>query len=310
MPKQSKKLKSTTGRKARPKRIIILMSAIALLLFLLLLLIPARDSRRRQTETAIEEAPEDREGIRGRPVKPGKGIEEHPVRARLSLVIDDVGYSLRDLEAFLEFPGSLTFAVLPNLPYSAEAARMIVEAERELILHYPMEPVNGEDAGPGVLLTFYSEEEIEKRLAKNLSSMPEAIGINNHMGSRFTAFEEGMRPVMKYLKENGKIFLDSKTTPDSLGSSLAGQAGVPFLERDIFIDYEQSEEYIKKAILKGADIALKRGSAVLIGHVYNRQIIAVLKEIYPDLAERGIQFSSLKDLIAAKGARLDESTGD
>ena len=45
---------------------------------------------------------------------------------QIAIVIDDVGYNLNNLDYFLEFPGPITFAVLPHLPYSKEAAAKIV----------------------------------------------------------------------------------------------------------------------------------------------------------------------------------------
>ncbi|MDR1143679.1 MAG: divergent polysaccharide deacetylase family protein, partial [Spirochaetaceae bacterium] len=84
-------------------------------------------------------------------VPPGTVPVQPPNRKGiLALVIDDAGNNLRELDPFLAFPGPLTIAVLPGLPNSAEAARRIRNtAGKELFLHQPMEPLNGQDPGPG-----------------------------------------------------------------------------------------------------------------------------------------------------------------
>ncbi len=308
----------------RLKRTVILLGAINLLLILILILMPTRvteqdrisclsinkgsdrDLRGRSAPMRSEaEHYRDAERKQQKQLSPVAGREERPIKEiRLALVIDDVGHNLWDLKPFLEFPEALTFSVLPGLPFSGEAARLVLSADKELIMHCPMEPLNGEDPGPGVLLVSQKPEDIKKILKNNFSAVPAAVGMNNHMGSRFTADEEAMCVVMNYLKINGKFFLDSKTSPESVGFRLAEQYGVPVLERDVFVDNERCNEYMKESILKGVEIGKRRGYAVLIGHIWSTEMVGILTDLLPELRGRGVIFSSLADLIEKNGEDL------
>ncbi len=210
-----------------------------------------------------------------RPERPhGEGI--------LAVIIDDAGYNLSDLQPFLEFSGPLTIAVLPNLPHSVETAERVRAAGKGLLLHCPMEPINGdEDPGPGALRTDQSDAEIERLLISAFASVPGAEGLNNHMGSKATADERLMSVVFSFLKREGKYFVDSRTTPDSVAEEVAARFGVPFLRRDGFIDNERDEESLKKTIEAGAAAARSQGKAILIGHIHTPEILAILHRSLP-----------------------------
>ena len=215
----------------------------------------------------------------------------------LAVIIDDAGYNLGELQAFLDLPGPLTIAVLPNLPHSLEAARRVVAAGKDLILHCPMEATGGEDPGPGALRTDQSPAEVESRLAAAFASVPGARGMNNHMGSRATADEALMRTVLGFLKREGKFFIDSRTTADTVGARVAGELGVPFLQRDIFVDEGTSDVDIAAAFVKGIAEARTRGQAVLIGHVQNRGVADILRAEERNLSAGGVRLARLTDVL-------------
>jgi uncharacterized protein len=218
----------------------------------------------------------------------------------LAIVIDDAGYSLDELQAFLELPGPLTIAVLPNLLHSREAARRVLAAGKDLILHCPMEATGGEDPGPGALRTDQSPKEVESLLAAAFASVPGALGMNNHMGSKATTDEDLMRTVLGYLKREGLYYLDSRTTPDTAGPRIARELGVPFLQRDVFIDASTSDEEIAAAFAKGVGEAETRGSAVMIGHVQNRAVVDILRAGEKGLSGRYVRLARLADVMEAR----------
>jgi len=229
-------------------------------------------------------------GAVSRPERPREG-------AQIAVVIDDVGYSVDTLKPFLEFPGPLTFAVLPRLPYSVQAVRMIRAAGKELILHLPMEAVNGDEPGPGAVLTSYSDEEIRRLLGQDFAGLEGAVGANNHMGSRATADPRVMAVVMRYLADSGRFFLDSRTTPASEAVAAAREAGTGLLERDVFIDNKRDRDSMRAAVQKGVELARQKGHAVLIGHVYNPEIVDVLREVLEQADARGVRLTSLEWLV-------------
>jgi polysaccharide deacetylase 2 family uncharacterized protein YibQ len=305
----------STGRKnqsrkskSRSRRAILLLAVIAACLVAIIVLLPPNrgkllpevvqpgESVPQQTE---EGAPPER-----RPPEaetPGAKRRERPVpKIRIAVVIDDVGYNLEQLEAFLGFSAPIALSVLPNLPHSSESARRIVESGKELLLHLPMEAVNGNDPGPGAIRTTQSDEEIRRLLESSFSQVPQAVGMNNHMGSRATADERVMNVVMEYLHSSRRFYLDSRTTTESVGARVATRHGVAFLERDIFLDNEPEAEAIKKALESGIQVARKKGQAVLIGHNYNPQIVEVMEQLLAGLEQAGVELVPVSALIDEK----------
>jgi polysaccharide deacetylase 2 family uncharacterized protein YibQ len=227
-----------------------------------------------------------------RPWRPEKNFGD------MAVVIDDAGYSLTDLQPFLDFPEPLTIAVIPNLANSEEAARRVRAAGKGLLMHCPMEPLNGENPGPGVLRTDQSDQEIERLLDEAFASVPGAEGLNNHMGSKATADERLMTVVIGYLKRQGKYMVDSRTTVDSKAGPIAARLSVPFLQRDVFVDNEKDEADISSSIQVGATEAGVKGAAILIGHVHTPQILAILKKSLPSFKESGIRLVGLQEMLA------------
>lgn len=279
----------------------LLMLAIFATLALLIVLVP-----RRPTSAARPPAAKEAERPAPGPTEPpAEGElptisalpkEERPepaprpeVEARIAVVVDDVGYNLEGLKAFLAIPFPIAFAVLPNLPHSAEAARLIEAAGRELLLHMPMEALNGENPGPGAILTSQDERQIESILEASFAELPAAVGMNNHMGSKATADQRVMDVVMRYLAARRLFFLDSRTTADTLAPTLAERYGVRLLSRDVFVDNQTDAAYIVKAVRKGVDLARSRGRAVLIGHVQDAELARELTRLLPGLERQGVQ---------------------
>ena len=222
---------------------------------------------------------------------------------RLALVIDDLGQSLSHFEqlASLEIP--LTIAVIPGLPASA---RTVSEASRrgvEMLLHQPMEPreEGGKNPGDGVLLTSMTAEALRARVRAGLDAVPGAVGVNNHMGSRFTEDPAGLGAVMAEIKEHGLFWLDSRTTAGTRGAAAARAAGVPALERDIFIDAEVSGDAIRRQVRKLVETARVNGAAVGIGHPHP-ETIAVLRELRAELLASGVTLVGVSALVRSTTA--------
>jgi polysaccharide deacetylase 2 family uncharacterized protein YibQ len=239
-------------------------------------------------------------------VEPGAAAPETAVpgaaqtgerRALLALVIDDGGNNLRELDPFLAFPGPLTIAVLPGLPNSVEAARRVRAAKKELFLHQPMEPLNGQDPGPGAIRTGMNPEEIKAVLVQNLNEIGPVMGFNNHEGSRATMDPAIMRPLLELSRDSGLYFLDSRTIADTAGPRIAKELGLTIAQRDIFLDNEQDRESILGALEAGCKRAEQTGAAVLIGHAWSPRLAGILTELYPVLVRRGFVFVTVSGLL-------------
>ncbi len=223
-----------------------------------------------------------------------------PGKPMIALVIDDMGVDPRRSAQVIALSGPLTTSFLSyaqNLPKQAAASRA---AGHELLLHMPMEPSgSGYDPGPDVLLTSMGEEAIRARLRKSLAAFSGYVGINNHMGSKFTADPAAMRVVMHELRGDGLLFLDSLTSGKSVGAKVARAEGVPALSRDVFLDDDPQPAAIRVQLRRLEEHARKTGAAVAIGHPRDTTIEA-LKAWLPQLNAQGFQLVPLSALAKAK----------
>jgi polysaccharide deacetylase 2 family uncharacterized protein YibQ len=305
------KRKKRINKKQDVPRVVFILTLILFLSILLIYLIPNKIERtgigeedesgkERVTEKPFTSDPEkerkdsSRENDDKRDFKK-KGIKETDGR-KLAIVIDDAGNNIQDLLPFLQFPGKLTIAVLPQLPGSTEAARLIAESGKEVLLHQPMEPENNLNPGPGALYSTHTEKEVIDILEKNLESVPGAVGVNNHMGSKITAETDKMDTVFRFLSRRGLFFLDSRTTSRSVCRETASRLGIPLLERHIFLDNIVSRDAIRDQMQKGITLAGKNNYVIIIGHVQNSEVLDVLYEFLPEIEANTCTFVGLSDI--------------
>ena len=151
-----------------------------------------------------------------------------------------------------------------------------------------MEPAGIADPGPDALLVGMAPAEIRLRLAKAFDSVPGAIGLNNHMGSRFTSDAAAMASVIDVVASRGLMILDSMTTPASVVGQLARPLGVPSGARDVFLDNDRDPAAIARQFAEAERIARNTGLAVAIGHPYDETIEAIARWL-PEARARGIE---------------------
>ncbi len=250
---------------------------------------PAEDYASRGTPPAAVEA---EKGI--------EGVEEAPFGvARAAIVIDDMGRDINALRRILAIDIPVTISVLPYLSHSRETAVEASERGREVLLHLPMEPMNmaRNNPGKGALLTTMGEDEIKGLVREDIDSIPNILGVNNHMGSRFTGDERSMRAVLEVLKEDGDLFfLDSKTISSSKAYELAREMGVKSAERSVFLDNKRDVEYIRERLTELIEVANRKGEGIAIGHPYPETIRAI-EEMAPLFREKGVEVVRLSELV-------------
>jgi len=214
------------------------------------------------------------------------------------LVIDDFGYRNDSIsDGFINLPVPITCAVLPGHSQSSRIAKKVVNAGKEVIIHMPMQSSVASSGEDGFKLkTGMTSEEIEWRLSEALSDIPEAIGINNHQGSKATSDKRVMAVVASVLKNNNKFFLDSRTSSKTVAENTMRSAGVPTARRHIFLDNDLNTENILSQLDKLVEIAEKKGLAIGIGHV-KRNTLEVLQKKIPDLIDQGIEFKFLSQVV-------------
>lgn len=216
--------------------------------------------------------------------------------AYLSLVIDDLGQSPVKDSAALALPGPVTLAIMPDTPHASEFARQAHAAHKSIILHMPMDPADG----PFAWHPDMPQAELAQRLDAALKMVPFAGGINNHMGSRMTAQPDAMGWLMADLQQRGLFFLDSRTSAKTVAAAQAQKIGLPSVSRDVFLDDTRTPEAITAQFETALKLAHQQGSVVMIGHPYP-QTIEVLNRELPRLQAEGINWISLKHMIAVRG---------
>jgi len=212
-------------------------------------------------------------------------------------VIDDLGQSYSHFERVAALGLPLSVAIIPGLPSTTRTAREARRRGIETLLHLPMEPREAEyNPGAGALLTILPPAEIAARIQAAEEAVPEAVGVNNHMGSRFTADRAAMSVLMAELRRRGLFWLDSRTTGATVGKEAAAAAGVPAASRDVFIDAERDPAFIRSQLRKLVALARRRGSAVGIGHPYP-ETLAALAELRDELADSGVAWVPVSELV-------------
>ncbi len=187
----------------------------------------------------------------------------------VAIIIDDMGYDYNLDKEFILLDAPLSFAFLPYGPNTKRLVHIAHKKKRDILVHLPMEPENKAlDPGPGVLMVDMGFDELIDTLKRNISCVPGAIGVNNHMGSRFTADARAMEYVLAYLKERGLFFVDSRTTKETIAFETAKKMGVPCAERAVFLDHDNNKQKIGHELERLVRVAKKNGAAIAIGHPY------------------------------------------
>jgi hypothetical protein len=192
-------------------------------------------------------------------------------RPKIAIVLTWLGVSSSATKkAIQELPGAITLAFAPfsrGLPEWIELAR---GRGHEVLVNLPMEPLDypRSDPGPYALLTTLPADQNLRRLKWVLSRMTGYIGVANFMGSKFTADEEALGPVMADLKKRGLMIFDSSDPKYSIVKKLATKVGVPYALGLLALDREPNRGYIDKRLKALEGLAAKRGKIVAVARPY------------------------------------------
>jgi len=231
-------------------------------------------------------------------------IEKMPLPLRqVAIIIDDIGYDLVSVKELLKVNADITYSVLPFLIHSREAAEMLHKANKEILLHLPMEPVSypREKPGSGALFTDMNNEELVFQLEKDIEAVPYIVGVNNHMGSKFMEDKEKLTLIFSKLKKKNLFFIDSRTAANSEAFAAAQKVGLPVAARKIFLDNNRDYNEIYNNLL---NISKNNGDVsplIVIGHPYPETIRAI-KDATRVLREKGILIVPVSQIIKAKAA--------
>jgi polysaccharide deacetylase 2 family uncharacterized protein YibQ len=253
----------------------------------------------------VEKEPKAAEPKQAEEVKTGEeakqsgknGETQRKYKAKIAIIIDDVGSVKETMGEFLKIDPPLAWAVLPFTPFARECALTGKEHGYEIMLHLPLEPVNDkEDPGPGMILRSFTENQIINQFTLDLLSVPGVVGVNNHMGSAGTGDERLMLVLMNEIKKRNLFFIDSVTTAHTVGENCAKLYRVPAAKRNVFIDNRNDFESKIAALEELLQYALKYGSAIGIGHARKGTGEAILAML-PKFAAAGVEVVPVSQLV-------------
>ena len=218
--------------------------------------------------------------IRDQRIIPPVDVPGAPGEVYVALIIDDAGQSIEQVIPFLGIPVPLSFGILPWHAGAAETSRVVSRRGHEVLVHQPMEPHDPRWLENDTFLcTGMTDKELTDRLALSIEAVPTATGLNNHMGSKICSDQHSMNVVMRYLKERGLYYLDSRTTRDSVARDAADKIGLKALSRDVFLDNVDDVTYIDGQIQNLVEVAKKKGCAVGIGHARSATATAIMNYV-------------------------------
>lgn len=216
-----------------------------------------------------------------------------PKRIKIAIVIDDLGYENKNIYKFLSLNIPITFAILPGERYSMENVRLLEAKKMPYLLHLPLEsrghPYMAEYKEP--ILVKMNKKEVKDIFLKDVASVGNPVGVNNHMGSVYTEQYNSMKVLLKLIKGKNLFFLDSMTSPKSVGKKVAKDIGLKCLVNNMFLDIEDSEVSINMEAYHLMNIAKKDGSAIAIAHINKNTLYRLCKKLYLKCRTRVLSLS-------------------
>lgn len=219
-------------------------------------------------------------------------------KAKISVVIDDCGYSvpLAKRLAAIDYP--LTFAIIPHLPHVKETAEIARATGKPVFLHQPMQPLSypKTDPGKGAILVGMPRKLIEVTLKSNMENIGKIDGFNNHMGSAATENRSAMEDTLEYMKRYTNVFLDSHTSRKTVAYDVCKEKGLKCGLNTTYLDNKADEDYISSQLLKCVERAEKSGECIIIGHL-RPNTINVLERDLEKLETEGLKILSILDMV-------------
>lgn len=214
-------------------------------------------------------------------------------KPRLVIIIDDVAYK-HQADAIKSVNLKLTPSFFPATSAHPETP-ILARRFSFYMIHLPMQALGGfKGAEIGTLTVNDDYEKIAKKLQSIKRDFPNLKYINNHTGSRFTSDAAAMDRMMRAVRDENLIFVDSKTTSPTKVYGAAKKYSMPYIARDVFLDHDGSKAAVRKQLKYAVELAKKRSYAIAIGHPH-KNTLEVLQESAKLLQE--VEVVYLKDLF-------------
>lgn len=224
-------------------------------------------------------------------------------RPRIVIVVSGLGLSSAATEAAIQqLPGVVTLAFAPYAKNLDRWTRLARAAGHEVLLDLPMEPISypRNDPGPYTLLTSLLPSQNLDRVRTVLSRTTGYVGLMNYMGSRFTASEIALRPVLREIQARGLLFLDTRASSHSLVTRVATEIALPHVVNNRFIDNVASRTAIDARLSEIERLARRNGVAVAVGFPYP-VTLELLARWVKKVEGRGFALAPVSAVVSPKG---------
>jgi len=195
-------------------------------------------------------------------------------KPKLVIIIDDISKESQ-LRIIKQTGLKLTPAIFPPSELSMISHHLASDLKHSMV-HLPMESSSKQfNSQYKTLHTHFDKKQIVQRAKELRKLFPYAKYVNNHTGSVFTSDTWAMGTLYEALRNEGFIFVDSRTVAHSKVRQIAKRYGDTYVARDVFIDNQHSIAYIHKQLRKAVKIAKKKGYAIAIGHPHHITFAAI-----------------------------------
>ena len=207
--------------------------------------------------------------------------------AQVAIIIDDIGYKKTDHQV-LELPPEVTLSILPFTPLGKKIADKAHTQGHDIMLHIPMQSLQGNRLGIGGLDNEMNEVELKTTLERALANLPYVKGLNNHMGSLLTQLPTQMHWTMSTLEKNRLFFIDSNTTKHSIARSIADEYKVPHNKRHVFLDNNRNHKALESQFKYLLTVAKHRSKTIAIAHPHKETLAFLINNLHR-LRESGVE---------------------
>ena len=226
-------------------------------------------------------------------------------KPRIAIIINNLGLSATYTEQILKMmPKNVTLSFSHISPQLKKWVREARQKGYEILIDLPMEPIGfpRNDPGRSTLLTSLNEVENLNRLEYIMIQSGGYVGLLSTHGDKFTLNSELLLPILKSIKTRGLLYVDSRTTSQSLGPELSSNIQLPRAFNNVFIDKTPSRDYITTKLRELERIAVDKKFAVAIAQPLPLSI-EIISEWTSELKEKGIALAPITAIADKQSQR-------
>ena len=226
-------------------------------------------------------------------------------KPRIAIIINNLGLSATYTEQILKMmPKNVTLSFSHISPQLKKWVREARQKGYEILIDLPMEPIGfpRNDPGRSTLLTSLNEVENLNRLEFIMIQSGGYVGLLSTHGDKFTLNSELLLPILKSIKTRGLLYVDSRTTSQSLGPELSSNIQLPRAFNNVFIDKTPSRDYITTKLRELERIAVDKKFAVAIAQPLPLSI-EIISEWTSELKEKGIALAPITAIADKQSQR-------